>query len=45
MGGAYGAYGKGEVHTGFWWGNLMERVNLEDVDVEGKTMLKWICKE
>ena len=22
--------GKGDVHTGFWWGNLMERDHLED---------------
>jgi len=32
MGSAHGMYGegRGEVHTGFWWRNLMERVHLED---------------
>ena len=27
--------GRGEVHTGFWWRNLMERVHLEDCDIDG----------
>jgi len=27
------------------WGILLERANLEDVDVEGKIILKWIYKE
>jgi len=31
MGGVCSAYGgKGEVYTGFWWGNLRERDNLGD---------------
>jgi len=25
----------GEVHTGFWQGDLRERENLEDLDVDG----------
>ena len=27
--------GRGEVHTGFWWGDLKERVHLEDVVLIG----------
>ena len=29
--------GRGEMHTGFWWGNLRERHHLEDQD--GKIIL------
>ena len=36
MGRACSSYmGKGEVYTGFWWGNLRERYQLEDLDVDG----------
>jgi hypothetical protein len=24
----------GEVHTGIWWGNLLERSHLEDLGVD-----------
>jgi hypothetical protein len=27
--------GTGEVHTGFWWGDIMERGHLEDLGVDG----------
>ena len=37
--------GIGELCTGFWWGNLTERDHFEDVDVEGNTILIWICKK
>jgi hypothetical protein len=26
----------GEVHTGFWWKNVSERENLEDLGISGK---------
>ena len=28
--------GTGEVHTGFWWGDLRERDRLKDVGVDGR---------
>ena len=30
---------KGEVYTGFWWGNLRERDNLGDPGVDGRIIL------
>jgi hypothetical protein len=33
---------EGEVHTGFWCGNLRERDNLEDPDIDGRIILKLI---
>jgi hypothetical protein len=32
------------VHTEFWWGDLSERDHLEDLDVDGRIILKWIFK-
>jgi len=41
MGGACSTYGrKGEVYTGLWWGNLKERDHLEDLDVDGRIILR-----
>jgi hypothetical protein len=31
--------GKGEVSTGFWWGNMRERDPLEDLSVDGMIIL------
>ena len=31
-----------EVYTGFWWGKLRERDNLEDPCVDGRLILRWI---
>jgi hypothetical protein len=36
---------RGEVRTGFWWGNLREGDHLEDPDVDGRIILKWIFKK
>jgi len=34
--------GRGEVYTGFWWGNLRERVHLEDPGTDGRIISRWI---
>jgi hypothetical protein len=35
-------WGRGEVHTGLYWGNLREGDHLKDPDVDGRIILKWI---
>jgi hypothetical protein len=40
-----GAWGRGEVYTVFWWGNVKERDNLEDPGVDGRVILKWIFRK
>jgi hypothetical protein len=37
-------WGRGEVHTVFWWGNLRDGDHLEDPGVDGSILLKWIFK-
>jgi len=37
--------GRGEVHTGFWWGNPREREQLEDPAVDGRILLRWIFRK
>jgi hypothetical protein len=37
-------WGRGEVHTGLQWGNLMEGDHLEDVGVDGRIILKLTCE-
>jgi hypothetical protein len=32
--------GKGDGHTGFWWGNLMNRDHLEVPGIDGRIILK-----
>jgi hypothetical protein len=32
----------GEVHTEFWCGDLREQDHLEDLDVDGRVISKWI---
>jgi hypothetical protein len=42
MGNACGTYG---IHRGVWWGNLRERDHLEDLEVDGRIILIWLCKK
>jgi hypothetical protein len=44
MGRACSAYG-GEVHSGFWWGNLREKEHLDDTGVNGRKRLRWIFRQ
>jgi hypothetical protein len=32
-------WGRGEVYTGIWWGNLGDRDHWEDADVDGRIIL------
>jgi len=38
-------WGKGEVCTGFWWGNLRERDHWVDRDVDRRIILRWIFRK
>jgi len=38
-------WGRGEVHTGFWWGNLRERDHLGDPGVDWRIILRWIFRK
>jgi len=37
--------GRGEVYTGFWWGNLGEREHLEDPCEDRRIFLTWIFRK
>jgi len=45
MGKACGTYGAGEGHTGFWWGDLRGKHNLEHLGVKGMIILKFTFKK
>jgi len=34
-----------EVYTGLWWGGLRERDHLEDPDVDGRIILRWLSRK
>jgi len=35
-------WGRGELYTGFWWGNLRERDHLEDPGVDRRIILRVV---
>jgi len=37
--------GRGEVYTGFWWGNLRERDYLGDPGIDGRKILRWMYRK
>ena len=37
--------GRGEVYTGFWWGNLRERDNLGEPGIDGRIIFRWIFRK
>jgi len=37
--------GGGEVHTGFWWGNLREGDHLEGPGIHGRIILRRIFRK
>jgi len=37
--------GREEVHTGFWLGKLRGRDHLEDLDLDGRIILRWIFRK
>ena len=36
---------RGEVYTGFWWGNLRKRDHLGDPGVDGRIILSWMFEK
>jgi len=45
MWGMWCVWGRGEVCTGFWWGNLRARDQLGDPDIDGRIILRWIFRK
>jgi hypothetical protein len=41
----YQVWGRGEVHTVVWWGNLKERDHMEAIGIDGRIVFKWIFKK
>ena len=39
------AWDKIEIHTGIYYGNLKKMEQLEDLDIDGRIISKWILKK
>jgi len=37
--GKWHVWGRGKVHSGCWWGDLVERDHFEDLNVDGRIIL------
>jgi hypothetical protein len=35
---------RGDLHTRFWWGNLKDRDQLEELGLDWRIRLKWVNK-
>jgi hypothetical protein len=33
------------MHIGFWWGDLRDGRHLEDLNIDGRIILKWIFRK
>jgi hypothetical protein len=38
-------WGRGEVYTGRWWGNLREKDHWGDPGIDGMILLRWIFRK
>jgi len=38
-------WGRGAVHTGFWWGKLRERDHSGDPSIDWRIVLRWIFRK
>jgi hypothetical protein len=32
------------MHTGFWWEDVKERCNWEDIGIDDRTAIKWMLR-
>jgi hypothetical protein len=37
--------GRRDAYTGFWWGNLKERIHFGDPGLDGRIILRWIFRK
>jgi hypothetical protein len=39
------AWGRGEMHTGFWWGNMKGNDSLGNLNIDGRILLQLSLKK